>query len=102
MFEGSIQKKEGLSWTTSGPGKNGYIFYHSNGSLSNKYSHGEEKLLYHKQDNRDIFFFLVNMVYQVQTAVCIVDTDIFENRLCPYQNGEELLKNTLDILRFLV
>jgi hypothetical protein len=68
--------------------------------LSNKYSHGEEKLLYHKQDNRDIF--LVNMVYQVQTGVCIVDTDIFENRLCPYQNGEELLKNTLDILRLMV
>jgi len=70
--------------------------------LSNKYSHGEGKLLYHKQDNRDIFFFLENLAYQVQTGVCIVDTDIFENRPCPYQNGEELLKNTLDILRLMV
>jgi hypothetical protein len=92
MFEGSIQKKEGLSWTTTGPGKNGYIFYHSNGSLSNKYSHGEEKLLCRRQGKRGNSFALVNYrkCCQEQTAVCSAGTDIFENRLCPYHNGEEL------------
>jgi hypothetical protein len=72
--------------------------------LSNKYSHGEEKLLSHKQDNQDIFFALVNCKkdYQEQTGVYTVYTDIFETLPCPYQNGKELSKNTLDILRLMV
>jgi hypothetical protein len=37
--------------------------------------------------------------YQEQTAVYIVYTDIFETLPYPYQNGKELWKNTLDILR---
>jgi len=92
MFEDLIQKKEGLSWLTLGPGKNGYIFYHSNGSLSNKYSHGEEKLLCRRQGKWGNSLVLVNYRKdcQEQTVVCSVDTDIFENRLCPYHNGEEL------------
>jgi fructose/tagatose bisphosphate aldolase len=65
---------------------------HSNGSLSNKYSHGEEKLLCRRQGKRGNSFALVNYrkCCQEQTAVCSAGTDIFENRLCPYHNGEEL------------
>jgi hypothetical protein len=72
--------------------------------LSNKYSHGEEKLLYRKPDNLGIFFSFANcqLDYQEQTDVYNVYTDIFENRICPYQNGKDLLKNTLDILRLMV
>jgi hypothetical protein len=40
--------------------------------------------------------------YQEQTGVYIVYTDIFETLPYPYQNGKELWKNTLDILRLMV
>jgi hypothetical protein len=92
-----------LHLLTLEPGRNGYIFYHSNGSLSNKYDHGEGRLLYHKRDNRDIFFDFSSenwkVDYQEQTGGYIVYTDIFEILPCPYQNGKDLSKNTLDILR---
>ena len=92
MFEGSIQKKEGLSWTTSGPGKNGKFLYLSIGGMSKKLSLGEEKLISRRQGKRGNSFALVNYrkCCQEQTAVCSAGTDIFENRLCPYHNGEEL------------
>ena len=44
----------------SGTLKEWLHFYRRNGSLSNKYSHGEEKLLYRKPDNQGIFFSLAN------------------------------------------
>jgi len=61
-------------------------------NLGNKYSHGEEKLLCRRQGKRGNSFALVNYrkCCQEQTAVCSAGTDIFENRLCPYHNGEEL------------
>jgi len=61
-------------------------------------------LLYRKQDKQGNFFAPVNLKvgYQGQTGVYIVYTDIFENPLYPCQNGKELSKNTLDILRLMV
>ena len=103
MIQALIQQKAVQYWLISELEKNGCIFYHSNGSLSNKYDHGEGRLLYHKRDNRDIFFDFSSenwkVDYQEQTGVYIVYTDIFEILPCPYQNGKDLSKNTLDILR---